>query len=348
MLPDSILWEWESLPYLTRNIRESAIFLYPSVEDAENRTEWGGSGFLVGIPSEASPSHAHLYAVSNAHVAAPCPVIRLTIMNPAEEDETHIIPGASADWIEHPDGDDMAVRPLGAVAVPPLAITEAGQGYAYFDIGRLLSVDTLRLGTGPMVGDDCLMVGRYVNHEGQQFDGGVVRFGNLSMWPEPVRQHKRSFDQESFLVDMRSAPGFSGSAVIVYFTAPGTIKRTTNENMPWRSLISEHWVLGIDWGHLPVSQKIWEDGKSKRVKAESSMAAVVPAWKLTELLEKEERIVKPREAAEAELAQGNENAAELDGHGTSEFEQFEDVLSKVIRVPKKELDEKREEEKGGQ
>jgi len=54
------------------------------------------------------------------------------------------------------------------------------------------------------------MVGRYINQELRQFDRPVARFGNLAMLPEPIHQRERSFEQESFLVDMRSQAGFSG------------------------------------------------------------------------------------------------------------------------------------------
>jgi len=286
-------------------MRNAAIFLYSSVKDAEARTKGGGSGFLVGVPSRANPAQAHLYAVSNEHVSTPCPVIRVI----PQRGEVQIIDGKDTDWIEHPDGDDIAVRPLGQVPVPAAPIREQGlSGYAFFDVEQLVSVETFQLGVGPVVGDECLMVGRYVNHDGEQFDSGVVRFGNLSMYPEKVWQKDRSFDQESFLVDMRSAAGFSGSVVVVYFAQPGTVSAFVKggPEMPLRDLISKYWILGIDWGHLPVPQRIWEDGKSKRVLIESSMAAVIPAWKLTELLNDVAAVVKPRQEAEAELAKENQ------------------------------------------
>jgi hypothetical protein len=111
-LPGAILWRWEPpVPYLPPIINETAVFLYRSVKDAEERVKWGGSGFLVAVASEANPSQEHVYAVSNEHVSTPCPVIRLT--NNAGEIE--IVPGTNSDWIEHQDGDDLAVRPLGAV-----------------------------------------------------------------------------------------------------------------------------------------------------------------------------------------------------------------------------------------
>jgi hypothetical protein len=342
-LPGATVWKWElPVPYLPQGTENGAIFLYKSKDAAERHVGGGGSGFLVGVESEANPSALHLYAVSNEHVSTGYPVIRLTNV----AGETEIIDGVDTDWVEHPAGDDIAVRPLGVERKPTGPV--ATSGHFYFGAERLLTRDDLRFGVGPVLGNDCFMIGRYISHNDEQLDRGVIRFGNLSMLPEHIRQKERSFDQESLLVDMRSVPGFSGSVVVIYFTEPGTISALEMTGgghppgTPLRELISKHWVLGIDWGHLLVSQKIWEDGVSKRVKAESSMAAVVPAWKLTELLTEVGDVVKPRETVEAELARGNESAAELDVHGETELGLFEDLAKRIVNVPKAEVDALRE------
>lgn len=124
---------------------------------------------------------------------------------------------------------------------------------------------------------------------------------------------------------MRSTGEFSGSVVILYFTEPGTLSMFSSggPKMPFRSLISKYWILGVDWGHLPVRQRIWENGQSTRVKADSSMAGVVPAWKVTELLNDVAEVVKPRLSAEAELANADERAEELAGEGQSELARYE-------------------------
>ena len=132
-----------------------------------------------------------------------------------------------------------------------------------------------------------------------------------------VRQRERAFDQESFLVDMRSQSGFSGSVVVIYFTQPGTLSVIIGEKRPWRTLISEYWVLGVDWGHLPVRQRLLDNGGEQRVLIDSSMAGVVPAWRLTELLNDVAEVLKPRQRAEAGLAEQPIGGAELDIEGPS-------------------------------
>jgi hypothetical protein len=184
------------------------------------------------------------------------------------------------------------------------------------------------------------MAGRYVNYEGLQFDRPVVRFGNLAMLPEPIRQRERGFDQESFLVDMRSVSGFSGSPVTLYYPSPWIrpADREGKKLVDGQAVSEDSWLLGVDWGHLSVVETITEGGKKTRVKAKSNMACVVPAWKLKELLDTVEDIVKPREKAEAELATPNPAAPELDlaegDRDTNEFERFEDLTRKLVNTPK--------------
>jgi hypothetical protein len=54
------------------------------------------------------------------------------------------------------------------------------------------------------------------------------------------------------------------------------------------------WLLGVDWGHLPIHEQVkWPDDKAPVnegwvVESNSGQMAVVPAWKLQELLDHEE------------------------------------------------------------
>ena len=60
------------------------------------------------------------------------------------------------------------------------------------------------------------MVGRFVSHEGKQQNSPAVRFGNIAMMQKEKIIDERGVAQESFLVEIRSLPGYSGSAVLIY------------------------------------------------------------------------------------------------------------------------------------
>jgi hypothetical protein len=281
------------VPLIDQKLVYCSIFLYPTVEDAKARRGWGGSGFLLGVRSEAHPALVHLYGVTNDHVRVGNPVFRYQDHDPE--------PGEPDDWVPHPEGDDVAVKRLGLV---PERQCNYVDRELILDWGTAL---TTRLGPG----DDCLMVGRYIAPDLEQRKQPVVRFGNLSTWqPELIWQPKRAFNQESFLVDMRSLAGFSGSPVIVYWVKGGVMSLTTTPRpdtvVGERSLMDRKWLLGVDWGHTPLTLPVLDrDGEQVdeewQLTVNTGMAAVVPAWKLNAILDSDD-FVTSRKAGDEEVA----------------------------------------------
>jgi hypothetical protein len=68
------------------------------------------------------------------------------------------------------------------------------------------------------------------------------------------------------------------------------------------------------------------------------MAAVVPAWKLRDLFN-EDGMKMARDKAEEQLSELKEGSAVFDASGVDEFAHFEDLVRKLIQVPKREPDE---------
>jgi hypothetical protein len=182
------------------------------------------------------------------------------------------------------------------------------------------------------------------------------------MLPEPIRQRHRARDQESFLVDMRSHPGFSGSPVIVYYEEPGwrnvpppppdipddpqayakwQVDRLAERDMS--GMMGRQWLLGIDWGQLPVAEDVYDSAEQKLGQRPSSgMAAVVPAWKIRDVVEAFEMT---RQKDEEQLRANEEFAGELhtETPDEDEFGRFEDLTRKLVNTPKTESDEKPKE-----
>lgn len=135
-----------------------------------------------------------------------------------------------------------------------------------------------------------------MGHDGRQRNTPTARFGNVAMSePEPIVNQESRISQESFLVELRSLPGYSGSPVFAYYAAPmiRLDKPYEEGGKPIPGFdtqgISNVWLLGIDWCHLYSEEPVREpDGTevSERyfVKQNAGMAGVVPAWKLLELL----------------------------------------------------------------
>jgi hypothetical protein len=260
-------WAFEDrvVPRIPDEYFHCVIYLYHSVEDAKNRSvhSSGGSGFLVAVPS-AYPGCMHLYAVSCRHVVEVSPVVRVN----TADGNVDIIEYKNTDWIFTDDQD---------IAVLPIALSKQQHQVNALLVSSFLTKEIIqRERIGP--GDDVFMVGRFVHHEGYKRNMPSARFGNLAMMPgEPVR-HKRNNppEQLSFLADIRTVGGYSGSPV---FVLPRVIEVFPGNNV-FIGLSHGHgappkmpWLLGVEWGHL-----LDHDDKN------TGMSGVVPAWCLAELL----------------------------------------------------------------
>jgi hypothetical protein len=221
------------MPRIQDDLLDCVIYLYPSVTDAETGVKAGGSGFLVSVPLEKNPDHRAVYAVTNSHVIrGGSPVVRL---NTLKGDMKALDIPASV-WMHHPDGDDIAVVPLGLDAnlfkfkMLPVQMFITNEIIDEFAVGP---------------GDDVFLIGRFTTHEGKQRNLPSARFGNIAMMPlEPIL-HPSGLLQESFLVEAHSINGYSDSPVFVHIPS--------FSNRPGKGGSFSHygpWLLGVDWGHI--------------------------------------------------------------------------------------------------
>lgn len=298
------------MPRLPDHITDCSIFLYPSDREAREGTNSGGSGFLAHVPSKIKVNWGYGYALTNKHVLDNgCKVIRLT----KKTGGIDTIQTQRQDWLDHPDGDDVAVLALDVInthkswSVPTTLFITPEMADVY-NIG---------------LGDEAFLVGRLISHAGEQKNTPVVRFGNISLVAdpeEPIRCEGR--EQEGFLVECRSLSGFSGSPVFV--TTEQTYRgedaerliayRNREANNPpavnRRVTLSYSgtfgpMLLGIDWGHIQLLKDVYEkDGTttSFRVEQNTGIACVLPAWKILEAIDQEE-LARDRKRAEKELAE---------------------------------------------
>lgn len=185
---------------------DCVFYLYQSRTAAEGGHAGGGSGFFVGVPSERFPDRVYVYAVTNRHVveAGGSRTIRINRRAGGVE----VIETDLEHWTRA-DADDLAVVPFQA------NLSECS--YKWLEVRQFVTEDLItRMRIGP--GDQVFMVGRLVNHEGLECNTPSARFGNLSMMPrEPVKRDDGS-RQLSFMADMRSISGYSGSPASVFIS----------------------------------------------------------------------------------------------------------------------------------
>lgn len=262
---------WEAaVPRIPDNVLDCVIYLYADRQSADDGIRLGGSGFLTGVRAKNADGF-FLYAVTNKHlIERGYTAIRLT----TKDGNKDVIETTEMSWIAHDTSD---------LSICPIALSEQHK-FNLVDEGAFVTEQMVGGASGIGPGDDVFVVGRFINHEGQQRNLPTVRFGNVAQLPwEPID------GQESFLVEARSIPGYSGSAVFVHFLP----FQPASTGRPSTNLTYGPWLLGIDWGHI----HDWEPlcgpdkkplnpvrPKDRQIRINTGMMTVIPAWKLAELL----------------------------------------------------------------
>ena len=277
------------MPKIRDSFLDAVAFLYFSRTDAEFGRGAGGSGFIVGIPSP-SRDLVHLYVVTNQHVAAKCSVVRLT-----STDRTTVIREVDgpALWIYPSGNDDLAAWHMGT-QIP------GRDEFSYvllehYAVGQIHPY-------GP--GDECFMLGRFVTKDGLLRNEPSARFGNISMLPGEQIERRPDVWVDAFLVETRSQAGYSGSPVFVYrkdIVVEWPVRDVSAYKQGVRTIQLETQeqydikLLGVDFAHLPNRARVGQSAQrwveqhprlptDARVELGSGMLAVVPAWKLVEML----------------------------------------------------------------
>jgi hypothetical protein len=264
---------------------DGIVFIYPSEADALAGAPYGATGFLMQVnPSEGLPPAAgHLYIVTNAHVIeSGGEFVRFNIK--AGGVSVQQIPHDG--WFLHPDGDDLALAPVG----PPDALQTANVPFEMAATPDLFETQIL----GP--GDEAFFIGRFVNRDGKSSNIPTARFGSIAqVGGDPIYQSGRGFRQDSILVECHSLSGFSGSPVFAYRAAnirtganlvASTHLRSAPDDSLWvHPQLAQVYLIGVDWGSDPWTADVRDKGTDKPVRneyvrASSGMACVVPAWKL--------------------------------------------------------------------
>ena len=194
------------MPRIPPKVLNTVFYLYKDRADAEAGNGIGGTGFIVGLSTEV-PGVSFLYFVTNWHVVLRdrCSVVRLDKV----DGEPDILEFDPNEWLSLTKYD-IAVTPGPAVSGTHKLAFIGEDGFLTREYKEHDKI-------GP--GDDAFMVGRFVSHQGLNKSVPAVRFGNISMDPAPIKQVNGEL-ADSYCIDMRSRPGYSGSPVFVYRT-PG-------------------------------------------------------------------------------------------------------------------------------
>lgn len=262
---------------IRKDLLKSVVYLYPNKSAAEANLHSGGSGVIIGVPMSSMPGTLFPYVVTCAHNVVDfedgC-TLRINLTKEVDGLEYRLIETKKNGWFFHGDeSNDVAVYPFASQDGDDLFPLNAERWLLTKEIS-----DEFEIGPG----DETFTIGRFINHEGFVRNLPTVRFGNISMMPiEPVLHRNRT--QESYLVETRSIPGYSGSPVFVHVLPFNQRPNLNNpeksliENITENMLISYHdWLLGIDCGVL--------SPEKQSPQYHTAMMAVLPSWKIMELM----------------------------------------------------------------
>lgn len=278
------------MPRVGSAVVDGVFYLFSTPEMAASGKSPGGTGFIVQL----GWSDVY-YAVTNWHVACKSgySIIRLNTLDGG----TDIINLGPEDWEFEPGGPDVAITPLRLDE--KVHRISSFSTYQFADKGDVIRGDI-------DLGDDVFMIGLFVDHGGATTNVPSARFGNISMMPSdraPIKQ-PTGLMGESFVIDMHSRTGFSGSPVYVYRTAYSDLtQRTviwteaaTNEKSSFEDKPLFR-LLGIHWGQFPEKWELKERDEISEarkndlivegayVEGMSGMTCVVPAWEINRLLD---------------------------------------------------------------
>ena len=272
------------MPKLPTEILDSPFYLYSSADDAKKGAPFGGTGFFVGYPTGLTEPKFFTYAITNWHVAVRdgASVIRVNKAGGGVD----IFEFDPAEWFFVPGGHDVAI-----VSGTHLPVNASHLVRAIDTRLFLTKDDVAEFSIG--AGEDIFMLGRFVDHDGGVQNVPAARFGNLSVMPQPIEQPTGAKNLSSFILDVHSRTGYSGSPVFVYRTY-GSDLSTANLNIEKKSHFMK--VLGLHWGQFPEAWEI-ESGKTlsvegasisgdaKYVKGMSGMTLAIPSWDILKYLE---------------------------------------------------------------
>jgi hypothetical protein len=344
-------WVRIGMPRIPPNILDSVFFLYRTADDALAGRNPGGTGFVAAHGMHPSVRH---FAVTNWHVACRdgYSVIRLKKHGGVID----ILDLGPHDWTFIPGKYDVAAAPLTLDLMVHLA--------------RVIHTTMFEPepAHGPHishymgVGDDTFMLGLFVDYAGLGTTVPSARFGNISLIPDgdALIKQPTGYRGLSYVVDMHSRTGFSGSPVFAYRTLGSDLANPLAGLKPARpkrgpedvNLRAETKLrfLGIHWGQFPEVFELMNLDKvdeARRdhlitqggyVKGMSGMTCVVPSWQVEEVLDMavEKHPLTPEKQRSSDAQPVAESSPLANDANPNHREDFDRLLGKAANPAAKE------------
>lgn len=295
-----------------------------TLEDGSLRQGANGTGFVVMIPSKKIGDLSYSYVVTAHHVIAPLSGIYIEFANPSQAGALYPAQPL-ADWRRPKDERiDLAFAPVSI----PTGQTAIGLPFNSMVI----------YGLEPTLGALIYYVGLLA-----PLNIPMARSGTLGALDVAGIEHDRGYVYDAHLVDVRSYGGFSGSPC--YFEYPLAnltpldltelpVKLPPGNQGPKGSLGFLHLLAGMFTEHYEVKG---------RPPSSLGLGVILPADTIVEALMSDDLRKEREDMDDAHLARepdARPRAASVPEQA-DELARFEDLTSKLLRVPKSEIDEQR-------
>ena len=198
------------------------------------------------------------------------------------------------------------------------------------------------------IGDDAFVVGLFSQRVGRDRNEPIMRSGNLAAMPgEPFHDSRSGGSYHAYLMEVRSIGGLSGSPVVVALNRYTRLDVFDESVKPFDP--DDTWtfyLLGLIRGHwertVEADFQQTDLHGDERQTLNTGIAIVTPIEPVLRLLEGEQFVAQ--RAGVDELYETGRLVEDFKtGKLTAEspaFERFEELASKLLRVPKSELDDK--------
>jgi hypothetical protein len=277
------------MPRIPDEFIDCIVYLYPDLASADSGAPLGGTGFIVRTLGQTDPSIEFFHIVTNKHVIENGnTIVRFNLQDAGhDQDSGHdSFDYPKSQWEKSPNADV-------AVCLLP-NLDRSRLNVAFISPSLFLTTQEIA-GRDIGMGSEVFFIGRFINAEGKDKNRPSLRFGTLAQTDTQIID-----GGETFLVEARSIPGFSGSPVFAYPPRSGVPRPVLSMGSPGQM---GPWLLGIDCGHIYDYLAAVDDrGQALpfKVRSNSGMMTVVPVWWLDKLINGE-KMKRARAAREREI-----------------------------------------------
>jgi hypothetical protein len=293
-----------------------------------------GTAFVLALQEK----HPHLYLVTARHCVEKAePHGGLSVRLNTREGGAEFLRLNTTWYFPDSEADDVAVTPLPITlhnhfdiapqSISPWAMTD-----------EFVEAETIG------VGDEIVVIGLFTRRGGKNRNRPIVRTGIIAAMPdEPLVDLNSGLEYDAYLVEVRSVGGLSGSPVYLDLP-PGRVTDSGEFEMDRRTFK----LLGLVRGHWDKRTEEFADfEESEMDQLNTGIAIVTPIQKAVEVILTTEELVEKRKEFDEWYAGLDAPTADsappsVEDTPGDEFSRFEDLTRKVVAVPKKEVDEKRE------